>query len=498
MCALVHESPLHVRDTTGRERYGRLLVAERWHEELGRASADEEFRIVVLLEPCDDVRPTGPVAVCVPAPGGPGRAAEPPATYAAEGEVGLDARTLERLARGRVAAGLALGIAPRQVFGARGPRWQRLARHLVHRHQRQLMLEAAARALWAPQEPPAAAAETGSRLREVAARARAALPPGAPAALADSLARVEAWLAARGPVAEVRAWRRFREGPVSLAGDIWAVRALAERPQEALEVARMRCFLSRAASADPELELDRALAREQLGYAALVLEPQRLATARAAFSSFQRRYRQAYDSHHRSYWRDARALQERLLEAAPRVRALRLLASLLELGPPVGMKAAAGWEELCGRLSPCPSDVPSLTDERDVRCRLCHLPPDAQLPRREAEECLNRVDRALSRQTSRLARALVADVLSAGSEPAAERLLKAVQASQVASLPEVLDEALIGQVRRFLAEAAVRRALAPVLEALQRGRSPGRDEISHAMARARRALERSARALGAS
>jgi hypothetical protein len=70
-----------------------------------------------------------------------------------------------------------------------------------------------------------------------------------------------------------------------------------------------------------------------------------------------------------------------------------------------------------------------------------------------------------------------------------------VQASQVASLPEVLDEALVGHVRRYLVEAGVRRALEPVLATLQRGRAPTAEELSRALSEARRVLERSARAL---
>ena len=68
--------------------------------------------------------------------------------------------------------------------------------------------------------------------------------------------------------------------------------------------------------------------------------------------------------------------------------------------------------------------------------------------------------------------------------------------AEASPLAEVLNESMVGQVRRVLAEARVRRALAPVLEALQQGRAPGQEEMDRALARVRQVLERSCRALG--
>jgi hypothetical protein len=481
--------PLRVRDAAGRERSGCLLLAPRWREELGRPEPEEEFRIVVLAAPAQEVHPQGPVVVCLPAaPVERGLVAEAAATYATATGPVLPAPVLERLRRGRLACPLPLGLSPSQVFTAKGARWPLLARRLLARLAQGELLAAAAQALWAPGEPPASPDQPWARLQETVARARAALPAAPPPELAMALARLEGWLQGQGA-------RPPYQAPLELARDVWAARALAERPQEALEVAAMRRFLAEAASPQAELELDRALAQEQLSYAALVLEPQRLAAARAAFTAFLARYRQSYQSFHRSYWQEARQGRERLLAAAPRVRALRLLATLAELGPAPGQKALDRWEGLLRRLVPCPEEAPALA-AGEARCPRCRLELGAPAPTPEVEECLRLLERALGRQMARLARALVADALRDRPEAGLEGLLRALQASQVAPLAEVLDEAMVGQVRRVLAEAGVRRALGPVLDALQQGRAPGQGEVAQALARVRQVLERSARPLG--
>ncbi len=479
--------PLKVRDDAGRERSGCLLLAERWHDDLGRPAADEDFRIVVLASPAREVRPQGAVAVCLPSARLEKQVAEAAAAYATAAGPVLPAAALERLRRGRLASALPLGIGPAQVFSARGARWELLARHLLRCLERWRLLRHAAQALWAPAQPPDDPAQVHSRLEEAVAGARAVLTPQAPAELAEAVARLEGWLRNGGGPPPY-------EGPPALARDLWAVRALAERPREALEVAALRRFLAEAVSNEAELELDRAVAQEQLSYAVLVLEPQRLAAARAACRAFATRYCRFYEALHRSRWQEAHRAREALLSAAPRVRALRLLDTLTELGPPVGGRAVARWEALVRELTPCPGEEPALA-EGEARCRRCHLAPDSTPPLPQVEECLRRVDRALSRQRARLARALVSGALSGAAGAVLEPLLRAVQASQVASLPEVLDEALVGHVRRYLVEAGVRRALEPVLATLQRGRAPTAEELSRALSEARRVLERSARAL---
>ncbi|HXG41725.1 MAG TPA: hypothetical protein VNL95_03260 [Dehalococcoidia bacterium] len=477
--------PLRVVDDCGREHAGRLVLAHRWRPELGRPAADEEFRIVVLTSPTQDVHAEGPTVVCLPtaAPWGE-RVAEAAPTYATDAGPLLDASLLQRLRRGRFVCGLPLRLSPEQVFGHGEARWQLLALELVGLGQDLRLWEGAAQPLWAPADPPRDAALIRQRLEETLRQADAALSAGLAPELEEAASRLRQWLAGARPYG----------GPRELAQDVWAMRALAERPQEALEVARMRRFLAEAVAPDPGLELDRTLAREQLSYGMLALEPRRLAAARAAFAAFVSHYRAAYDGFHRSYQQEVMRARERLLAAATSVRSLRLLGTLTELGPPVGQRAAARWETLVRELTPCSAEAPAM-QEGEARCRRCGLAMDATSPSLPVDECIRRLEGALGRQMARLARALVSDALSAQPAPALQGLLRALQASQVAPLVEVLDEKVVGQVRRALAEAGVHRALAPILVALQEGRAPDQRELARALGEVRRVLERSARAL---
>jgi len=58
---------LTVTDVLGQERTWLVIVSRCWGEELGRLEGEEEFRIVMVEEPLsEDLRLSGPVAVCAP------------------------------------------------------------------------------------------------------------------------------------------------------------------------------------------------------------------------------------------------------------------------------------------------------------------------------------------------------------------------------------------------------------------------------------------------
>jgi hypothetical protein len=61
----------------------------------------------------------------------------------------------------------------------------------------------------------------------------------------------------------------------------------------------------------------------------------------------------------------------------------------------------------------------------------------------------------------------VHQILAASSEARVEQFIQLVQASQARSLADVLDDELLGFLRRLLVEARVKSLLAPVFARLQ-------------------------------
>jgi hypothetical protein len=88
----------------------------------------------------------------------------------------------------------------------------------------------------------------------------------------------------------------------------------------------------------------------------------------------------------------------------------------------------------------------------------------------------------------------VQQILAHCGDPRVEQFLKVAQASQLASLPEVLDEALLGFLRRFLVEARIQAVLQPIFDRLQTGPLPKDDEAEEVMREVARVLQRAFRA----
>jgi hypothetical protein len=78
-----------------------------------------------------------------------------------------------------------------------------------------------------------------------------------------------------------------------------------------------------------------------------------------------------------------------------------------------------------------------------------------------------RLERAVNQQLQRLSSKAVSQILAASGEARVEQFIQLVQASQARSLADVLDDELLGFLRRLLVEARVKSLLAPVFARLQ-------------------------------
>jgi hypothetical protein len=279
---------------------------------------------------------------------------------------------------------------------------------------------------------------------------------------------------------------RFDDSPgertddaVALAENVYLVRGLLVNPEAALQLmgSRARIAAIRVPDSLPDLRLDLAVASEQLSYAALVAEPGRISAILAAVDHFGRQYRKAYVRHHEMYWQTMSGIQGHLLEAQSRAAALARLNTLTELGPAVGEMALESIDSLAQESAGCAlsSDLAEALVEAPV-CPSCGIQLDQQPPLEQAEQALARLDRAIERQLSRLSSVAVRELLERSSDPRIERFLRIVQAAQLSSLAEVLDDALTNYLRRFLLEARINAILDPMLEQVERGEMPDEAE----------------------
>jgi hypothetical protein len=470
---------------------GSVVVRACWTPELGclDEGSGEEFRIVVLREPLAQGAPTPEcgVAVCAPdvATRPAARVRETAVAYRTrpseghsegkEPELALAPEHAAALSRGQLVACPSLDVSTRDVFPPKepSPRLIFLAEALLAQRFAEPYLRVLAAALTAPASPPRCEragllAALDGLLRDARGKSGDSrrLPPTVAQAL-ESLGR----LAGTASLAEVvETARRLYPQPSGLGEDVFLCRALVERPREAKELIRLRTFLAEAVVPDnrPELALDHTLTQEQLSFAALVAEGHRWSGMHADFDRFRGRYRLAYLEHHRQYWREALRLHAQLMDFAPKTYALRRLNTLTELGPPMGEEAIARYEELPGRIGACTLALrQELELSQEARCPACGIALGQEPPWQDAEEVQHLLEKALNQQLRRLSSKAVRRVLLQSGEARVQEFLQVIQASQTQSLAHILDDEMLGFLRRFLVEARISEVLRPLVLNLQ-------------------------------
>jgi hypothetical protein len=479
---------LAVVDAQGGEHCGQAILSQAWHPQLGQL-ADDDFCIVIL-----SARPTGslgPIAagVVVCAPGEAIHAAprlRETATAHKVREKGrqasdreetltLSASAMTALASGQLLACPSLDVSARDVFAPEEPtpRLIFLGEALLAQRCAEPYLRVLAAALTAPASPPRCEragllAALDGLLRN--AHSKSGDPRRQPPAVAralDSLGQL-ARAVCLAELAETA--RRLYPQPSGFGEDVFLCRALVEQPREAKELIRLRTFLAEAVVPDSrsELAMDRTVAQEQLSFAVLVAEGHRWSGMRATFDRFRCGYRKAYLEHHRQYWREALRLHAQLMDFAPKTYALRRLNTLTELGPPMGEEAIARYEELPGRIGACALALrQELELSQEARCPACGIALGEEPPWQEAEEVQHLLEKALNQQLHRLSSKAVRRVLLQSGEARLQEFLQVVQASQTQSLAHVLDDELLGFLRRFLVEARLSEVLRPLVLKLQ-------------------------------
>ena len=483
---------LSLTDYSGRKRQGRALLLSEWPSNPGSEplAEGEDFRIVVLSEPPEGtISPEEGVVVVAPAcrlASATVTARKPSATYSAAGQadLALSAKNIERLRQGRLLAATPLQLTAEDVFAGGKARLALLAGDLLLSIAAAEYLSPIAMALSAPD---AAKPVTQDRLKELKLLVSTVSDNG----IGDGDFDLKKALDHLSELASTAATEQFLASAEriypnkrALMEEVYMLRALRQSPQEASELLSMRRFLQQAVlpADETELSMDRTVVLEQLTFATLAVEPQRYPSAKAMADSFRHKYVSSYREHHTRYWADMARLHTRLREAQPHTDALRRLNTLTELGPPAGVGALAACEELVDLTAGCPliSGVEEMLETEAV-CPDCGLSMDQTAPTKRVDEALSHIDRACHRQMSRLSSSAVQQMLRNSNDARVDQFLKVVQASQLSSLSDILDDDLIGYLRRFLVENRIETALRPIFDQLQEGVTPKVDEAKTAM-----------------
>jgi hypothetical protein len=142
----------------------------------------------------------------------------------------------------------------------------------------------------------------------------------------------------------------------------------------------------------------------------------------------------------------------------------------VELGAPVGESAISAHQELIDATTACEpgADFPNVLKTATV-CQACHLRLGGADHAEAVGSVLKLLSQSVDRQLSRLSSVAVRAILERSDDPRVERFLKVVQAAQITTLTEILDDELVGYLRRFLLEARISTLLEPIFDHVQEG-----------------------------
>ena len=491
--------PLDLTDHAGRKRQGRVVLLPRWPAGPAgkRAAKGEDFLIILLSEPPGGlVSPAEGVVVSAPARRlasavNAVREAAVTDTAGAQSGLTLSPQDAELLRQGRLFAAAPLQVTPEEIFVEGKAHLDLLARDLLLSTAVAEYLSPIATALSAPGAAKPTSLKRLKDLKELA-RAVGGSADEAPE-VRDTLARLSQLASCVDREQSLACAEQVYPDKRVLMEDIYMLRAFRQSPQQANDLLSMQRFLQQAVipAEEADLALDRSLAVEQLSFAILATEPQRFPPAKAMLYSFRRKYISGYHEHHTQYWAQMARLHARLREEQTLVEALHRLNTLAELGPPTGVGALTAYEQLAGETAGCPliGGVEEMM-ETEVVCPACRLSMDQTAPVQRIEEIMQRIRRACDRQRARLSSSAVQQVLRRSNDARVEQFLRMVQASQLSSLPDILDDQLTGYLRRFLVESRIQEALEPILDQLQEGVPPKVNDAQTAMREISQVLQR--------
>ena len=241
---------------------------------------------------------------------------------------------------------------------------------------------------------------------------------------------------------------------LDLRDDLETLRQLALLDSDSAEIFEARRYIADSlvpSSAFPNLAVD----RETL---LTGLSPYRLTGSRGRgwsviardAAAFKIRYTQAYREHHRQFHDALPGFQSALFTAKKKSAALGLLNTVVELGAPVGTGLEKELAAIPVGPDPCSQQGSGLDLSNEPYCSECQISLAQTVPLAELARLAPQVDMALGGKTQELSRRLVEKALAGRTDERWLEFLQIVQASELSSLANTLDNDLVAFIRQVL------------------------------------------------
>ena len=266
----------------------------------------------------------------------------------------------------------------------------------------------------------------------------------------DRLSRVSG-----GGYADVyRSIRAAYPSLVDLKDDMETLHQLAALDHDAAEISEARAYIATSdvpAVEYPNLAVDRETLLTGLSPAGLTRSRGRgwSAIARDA-AAFKVRYTQTYREHHKKFHDALPEFQATLTTSKKKSAALGLLNTISELGTPEGTGLEKDLAALAIGPAPCSQKASELDLSTEPNCPECQLGLAQTVPVAELARLAPQVDMALGAKTRELSRRLVEKALAGQADERWQEFLQIVQASELSSLANTLDNDLVIFIKQVL------------------------------------------------
>ena len=224
----------------------------------------------------------------------------------------------------------------------------------------------------------------------------------------------------------------------------------------AFELSSARDYLGGACDVDKNLEFDRKAHWNFLAFDSLLKDPGIIPARLEGFDQWKTKYTHAYRKAHRTYYEELKTLEENVEALRPQVRALALMNSIVELGPPLASTSNVTTDlaTIVKRLNACVDAAEADVTGAEPTCPKCAWKPDVQTPAAEAAKLKNVVAAGLADRFQRFKDATIGAILKQAAEKEGradlQKLMEIIQLANMDLLVSVITEELVEFLRKLL------------------------------------------------
>ena len=242
--------------------------------------------------------------------------------------------------------------------------------------------------------------------------------------------------------------------PDDLREDKRTLSRLSDLAARAVDINDVRDYLAdvKLRPGDTQLDWNRRSILTRLTLDNLAAQPNQWDSLKDEFERFRKEYLYNYKAHHRDTNLEMQRLKDKLADAPRQLRALELLDGIRDVGAPMSQDIKARLDAAQAKLRICPVAMNDLTLEASPVCEQCKLPLTENAPTAEVEGISADLGRSLKEQQRWLASEAIRRILEKSKEPEIGKFLQVIQAANLASLVDVMNEDLATYIKVLLAE----------------------------------------------